>query len=583
MYFNGEKMKNFSDSIYLKDIFYSRPFAIRNADEYDIENILDLFIDPTDGLVGPFDFTNSIIKGKMGSGKTMYLRANYAYYLYTVVPCLLDKSDIILPVYIKLSDFQNIHNPDEIYYAIIIKIVEEIVSVMDHLKSADELAKLHKGAHSIGGLWTTDSILSEILEKLKSYTCEEYVKKVSNNLSYGASIAAKYAKLCSDYSKNEVVQIKAKGNPSFDDVVDACKKLLLPFNGKLLILFDEVGSIDKRFFKSTKTCDSLFETLMNQLRTLPYIRTKLAVYPKSQSDILRETRYGDIISLEENITLNDQRYESFLSKTTSLIERYIEKSMGVKINAEYLFDISVENQLLLEQLINASDGNMRRLVHLLDSTMNTAFKRARGESKILLEDVINALKQQGESLESQFGEKDRIFLNNMVNVCKNRKSFKFTFPNKSAIIDKFTSFSNEYNVINIVENGSGRQSTVYSFDYAYCVYKDIPTHFIKDSNKIDKDRSFKTGKAIERISRLSDELIIQSNIPGKITGHVIFLTNKKSGFIRGDNGLEYFFEQSDIIETDKNNQIYEGCEVRFLPLIYSKDMLVAKKIELITQ
>lgn len=55
----------------LKSIFISRPFKTRNADEYDLENVLDLFIDPTDGLVGPFDFSNSIIKGKMGSGKTI--------------------------------------------------------------------------------------------------------------------------------------------------------------------------------------------------------------------------------------------------------------------------------------------------------------------------------------------------------------------------------------------------------------------------------------------------------------------------------------------------------------------------------
>lgn len=63
----------------LENIYMARPFKIRNADEYDLENILDLFIDPTDGLVGPFEFSNSIIRGKMGSGKTMYLRANYAY------------------------------------------------------------------------------------------------------------------------------------------------------------------------------------------------------------------------------------------------------------------------------------------------------------------------------------------------------------------------------------------------------------------------------------------------------------------------------------------------------------------------
>lgn len=568
----------------LKDIYTSRPFKIRNADEYDLENILDLFVDPTDGLTGPFDYTNSIVKGKMGSGKTMYLRANYAYYLYTVVPCLLDNSDIILPVYIKLSDFQNIHNPEQIYYEIIIKIIEEIVSVMDHLKSADELARLHKGAHSIGSLWTTDSVLSEILSKLKLFTCEEYVTTVSKGLSVSSGIAAQYAKLCSDYSQNEVLQIKRKEFPSFDDVVETCNKLITPFNGKLLLLFDEVGSIDKKFFKSTKTSDSYFETLMNQLRTLSYIRTKLAVYPNSQSDILRETRYGDIVSLEEDITLNEEKYESFLSKTTSLIDRYLEKSTGHKVITETLFDVTVDNQLLLEQLINASDGNMRRLVHLLDSTMNEAFKRTRGLKKITLEDVLKALIAQGESLELHFGYNDRNFLNNIVNVCKNRNSYKFTFPYKSNYIDKFTSLSNEYNVINIIENGAGRQSTVYSFDYAYCVYKDIPTHYVKNTTKIDKSRSFKTGEPIKRISKLNDELIFQSSIPGKILGTVMFIGDSQNiaGFIKGSDGKQYYFDISNIIKADRKNHIYVNCDVRFIPSALPSGGLFACEIELIS-
>lgn len=570
-------------NISLFDIYNSRPFKIRNADEYDLENILDLFIDPTDGLTGPFDYSNSIIKGKMGSGKTMYLRANYAYYLYTVVPCLLDNSDIILPVYIKLSDFQNIHNSEDIYHSIIIKIVEEIVTGINKLKSADELAKLHKGAHSIGSLWTTDNFLSDILSKLKTYTCEEYVKTVSNGLKLNGGFASKYINLCSDYAQNEVVQMKEKGKPTFDDIVDACNKLILPFHGKVLLLFDEVGSIDKRFFKSTKMSDSYFETLMNQLRTLPYIRTKLAVYPNSQSDILRETRYGDTVLLEENVTLNDEKYSSFLSKTVSLIERYLEKSTKQKINAELLFDISVENQALLEQLINASDGNMRRLVHLLDSTMDTAFKRTKGQGKITIEDVITALKNQGEALESQYGYNDALFLNNVVKVCKNRNSYKFTFPNKSNKIDKFATLSNEYNVINVIENGTGRQGTVYAFDYAFCVYKEIPTHNIRNTDKIDKSRSFKIGEPIKRISRLNDELISQANINGKISGKISFLGNEDevAGFIVGSDNKQYFFTKSSIIKSDRKNKVYVNCEVRFIPCNSPSIGLNASEIELI--
>lgn len=312
----------------LRNVYHSRPFKTRNADEYDLENILDLFIDPTDGLVGPFEFSNSIIKGKMGSGKTMYLRANYAYYLYTLVPCLIESNSIVLPVYIKLSDFQNIHDPERIYYAIIVKIIEEIVAVCRHLRSADELARLHTGASTLTGLWSTDNDLAQVLKNLERLTAEEYVETVTQGFTTNGSVTAKFMNLCADYETNTVSEIKRHDNPSFQNIVDACEQLLSPFQGKLLLLFDEIGSISKAFFKNSEDGDSYFETLMNQLRTLPFIRTKLAVYPHSYSDILKETRYGDVIELECDVTNGNAQYTAFMTKTVSLIERYIEKVLA---------------------------------------------------------------------------------------------------------------------------------------------------------------------------------------------------------------------------------------------------------------
>ena len=92
-----------------------RPFQIRNADEFLDENILELFVDPTSGVAGPFDYCNEIVKGKMGTGKTMYLRANYMYHLSVLVPQMMDRVPLVLPLYIKLSDFQNLHQPEKIY------------------------------------------------------------------------------------------------------------------------------------------------------------------------------------------------------------------------------------------------------------------------------------------------------------------------------------------------------------------------------------------------------------------------------------------------------------------------------------
>ncbi len=193
------------------DIFISRPFKIRNADEYDLENILDLFIDPTaDGLRGTFDFCNCIVKGKMGSGKTMYLRANYAYYLYTLVPSLISEAPVILPVYIKFSDFQNYHKPEEIYYAVIVKIVEEIVAVCKHLESANELTRLHTGARKLVGLWSTEKEFIPTLEELRKLTANEYVETVTNGMNATGKASASFFEMCADYEKNNCYRNSSK-------------------------------------------------------------------------------------------------------------------------------------------------------------------------------------------------------------------------------------------------------------------------------------------------------------------------------------------------------------------------------------
>ena len=129
--------------------------------------ILDLFVDPTDGLTTPFEYENSIIKGRMGSGKTMYLRANHAFYLFSFVASLLNGDELILPIYIRLSDFQMIKDSTTIYDKIIMKILETMIEVCDSLKSASELERLHKGYSALTIMYPDyEKSLGEMATKL---------------------------------------------------------------------------------------------------------------------------------------------------------------------------------------------------------------------------------------------------------------------------------------------------------------------------------------------------------------------------------------------------------------------------------
>lgn len=564
----------------ISDILLSRPFKTRNADEFSDQVILEVFVDPTVGVSGPFDYGNEIIKGKMGSGKTMYLRANHLYYLSTLVPQLVDQNPIILPIYIKLSDFQNIKNAPQIYNNIIIKLITEIIETSKRLQSAEELVKLHTGIKSnYFDVFFSRSSQKEIIEKINKLTADEYIEQVSNELNTSGTLGNNFVSACCSYEKKNFTELRKKATPQISDFIDSYNQLLKPIGANLLILFDEVGSIDKSFFEENGGT-SLFETLMNQLRTLDFIRTKIAIYPHTFADVLTETRYGDIINLECDI-YESSGYQEFLTKTISLTEKYLSNTAEENIKVEEIFDVSPDNMLFFEQIIYASEGNMRRLVQLLDSALNECYKRCTGDEVVNIMDATSAIKAQAHTMKSLYHGDDLDFLNTLTDICKKRTAYKFKFPNKSPILLKYTNKSSEYNIINIVEIGSGRRGTTYRFDYSYCVFADIPTHYQFQSERIARSRSSTEGNWISTITRITDELLIQAKMPGKIDGVVSYLNGeRKYGFISDGTKDDYFFSAEDIIVSDKSKPLREGNKVSFISINLG-NTIVAKEIELL--
>jgi hypothetical protein len=152
----------------------------------------------------------------------------------------------------------------------------------------------------------------------------------------------------------------------------------------------------------------------------------------------------------------------------------------------------------------------------------------------------------------------------------------------SPVLYKYTGKSREHNVINIIELGSGRRSTIYAFDYAYSVLKDIPTHYFEGSERINKDRTLDGGVWIARVAQLNSELIEQAALPGKIEGKVIYITaSRDMGFVDCESNVRYFFYVENIVESDKKKRVESGTRVRFYPAI-SGDTKMATQIEVLT-
>lgn len=564
----------------IAQVILSLPFKTRNADEFVDENVLSLFVDPTDGVAGPFDYRNEIIKGKMGTGKTMYLRANYIYHLSILVPQMIEREPLILPLYIKLSDFQNLHEPGKIYDQIIIRLIQEILNTCEKLQSANELVNLHNGfQNNVVGMWFNRVSQNAIVEKLNEITAEEYTRQVSTELSTQGTVGHNFLTACTQYEKTNFIELKKKEDPQIADFVFAYETLLRQIDCKLLILLDEVGSIDKSFFEEHGGA-SFFETLMNQLRTLDFVRTKIAVYPHTFADVLTETRYGDVILLEDDIYSPDG-YKAFLNKTISIVEKYVGVVASDFESIESLFAVDKSNMQMLEQIIYASDGNMRRLVQLLDATLNECYKRCEGKERAVLADALAAIKNQARQMEQLYFGTDLDFLRTLTAVCKKRSAYRFMFPKKSPILLKYINKSSEYNILKIKEVGTGRRGTTYWFDYSYCVYADIPTHYQFNSERIARSRSNVEGDWITTVTRITDELLVQANLPGKVDGSIYYVNAQKTfGFISDGSRDDYFFMTGSIIESDRDAQLICGRKVRFSPVTFN-NTVSAYEIELL--
>lgn len=564
----------------ISDLILSRPFQTRNADEFPDENILELFVDPTNGIAGPFDYCNEIIKGKMGTGKTMYLRANYIYHLSVLVPQMIKQIPLILPLYIKLSDYQNLRDPEQIYSSILIRLIQEILSTCERLQSASELASLHEGIHNnIFGMWFNLTSQKPIIDRINELTAEEYTQQISTELTTQGTLGSSFLQACTNYGKTVFVELKRKDKPQIEDFISAYESLLRPINCKLLILFDEVGSIDKSFFEEQGET-SYFEILMNQLRTTDFVRTKIAIYPHTFANVLTETRYGDVVALEDDIYTQDG-YNAFLNKTISIAEKYLTSTASEPVSLESVFEVNKNNMQLLEQIIYASDGNMRRLVQLFDAALNECYKRCGAMECVKMEDALSAIKSQAIQMEKLYYGDDLDFLHTLASVCRKRTAYRFKFPNKSPILLKYTNKSSEYNILKIKEIGSGRRGTTYWFDYSYCVYADIPTHYQYNSERIARSRSQIEGDWIQTVTRITDELILQANLPGKVDGTITCLTDDKTaGFISDESRVDYFFTSNFIIQSDRGTMLTRGRRVRFFPVPLDKSM-TACEIEIL--
>jgi hypothetical protein len=495
------------------------------------------------------------------------------------VPSLIEDVPPIMPVSIKLNDFQHLSDPAEIYRGIVINIIQGLIRAYKDVQSAERMVRIHQGIQAMPDAYTSTPRLPSMFNKLIRLTSTEYSETIKSHFGAEGGIKHSLFEAAAKYEREQITEIKRKTSPGIGDVHDAYQHLLEEIDGKILLLIDEAGSLGKAFFEDgAGSC--LFETLMNQLRTTTFVRTKIAIYPNTPADMLFETRYGDLVELTENVS-DEVGYNQFRKKALKIIERYASRASQNLVRPWELFDLDQPEspkEDALEQVLYASGGNMRRLVQILDQSMVAAYSDHKGNGTVSVKHVTEALKRQSHAAECIYSDSDMEFLTGIGKVCRSRATFRFQFPYKSPALLKYTSKSEEYNLLRVVEAGSGRRMTTYGFDYAYCVNHDIPTHYIKGSERLDKARSVKSGQWITRVAQISEELILHAKLLNKLNGK-IGLVAKQSGYIDDEQGKEYWFLFRDVMDGEASQLIVSGKNVLFYPSEYNgSPMAVAIEI-----
>jgi hypothetical protein len=232
----------------LLNLYERRPFRSRNAENFDLAEILDVFVDPGPHVSNPFGYDNSIVKGRMGSGKTMFLRANLAYYLYSMVPCLLERHPITIPVFMRLSDFQHLEHPNEIYRGIIIATIEGLAKAYQDIQSSDRMVQIHRGIQTLPSTFVANPKLPAMMQTLTRLGAEEYVETIKSKLGLDGAAKPHFFELAAKFEKEHVTEVKSKASPGIGDIKRAYDFLLSERSGRILLLIDEAGSLSKKFF-----------------------------------------------------------------------------------------------------------------------------------------------------------------------------------------------------------------------------------------------------------------------------------------------------------------------------------------------
>jgi hypothetical protein len=243
------------------------PFPFLGADEYGDEQVLSLFEIDRESTIRAFSLQNSIIEGSYGTGKTMLLKAIYAFNYSRMIVDIAEagKADIV-PVYVKFSDLPYIS--DGIYRELILytyrKMLDTRFLITTFINDSGwfDRFKLWLGRLTGTGVFAEDKRYSEL-------QAEAVTKRVKDIFSAQGKVGFDWLKeLGTKYDKSFEKEFTTKQNLSITDLEELFKRAFGQICSKVLFLIDEVDRLPSEAFQKPKGQRySIYENFLNQLRT----------------------------------------------------------------------------------------------------------------------------------------------------------------------------------------------------------------------------------------------------------------------------------------------------------------------------
>lgn len=552
------------------------PFPFLGADEYREDQILSLFEIDRRTTIKAFSLQHSIVEGSYGTGKTMLLKAIYAFHYSRMLVDIAEQGKAkVIPIYIKFSDLP--YMPENHYKEMILLIYKKILDTRNEVPSFLR----EKGWFDRFKFWLqrlTSSGLAEMDKRYAELSSDAVTRTLETNFGVEGGTGFKWLdSLRVAYENRYQKEILLKPNPSIRDIEQLFLENFSQICEKILLLIDEVDTLPAVVFEKQRGEKySIYETFINQLRTSSFMIYKLAVYPQTESSNQVEgSRIGHRIKLGFNVKDKDdymvardffyrisKSYLSFCAGKEVTPDTYFyiiyNKDRKVQIGTVKAVD-DREYGDALEQLVFGSNGIVRRFIRLAGDAMLEKTAKHKDSNRVGKFDIYDVMRSFGKELIERLPEDYRLVVDRIATYCLETRAFRFKAPYNEKEILKYYDSTKQDNVLySVLDPHRWGTNYIFEFDYCFCIYRNIPTHCYLNSEDINRSRSLVNGKWLIMPKKISESVI-----KGKSRGTIKkFFPEKGYGYVTYLTGKDLFFHKSAVVYLN-NKKIQEGQEVTY--------------------